>query len=225
MLKLYGFPVSHYYNMIKHTLLIKGVAFEEVLVMPGADGDYLDKSPLGKIPCIETEYGFISESGAIFDYIEATYRQPSLMPSDLWGQLKMKELMKVMELYVELQARPLVAAALGFDQVEQNKIDDATLILTKGFTAIAKLSQFKPYLLGEQMTLADIMLRYCLVVINGSAGLPMLDVAGFVNINLNELVPELAAWQQLMAESDVSQQIDAMVIEEMPKMMAARQHD
>jgi glutathione S-transferase len=221
MLKLYGFPVSHYYNMVKHTLLFKGIEFEEVLVMPGAAVDYLDKSPLGKIPSIETEHGFLSESSAIFDYIEVTYPQPS--PPDLWGQAKMKELMKIAELYVELQGRPLIAASMGFGEVEQAKLDEAAQVLSKGFTAIAKLGQFKPYLLGEQMTLADIMLRYCLVVIKGSAGLPDLDVAGFANVDLNALVPELAGWEQLMGESAISQQIDAIVTQELPKLMAMRQ--
>lgn len=223
MLKLYGFPVSHYYNMVKHTLLLKGLEFEEVLVMPGATADYLDISPLGKIPAIETEHGFLSESSAILDYLEATYPLPPLSPADCWGRVKMKELMKIAELYVELPGRPLIAASMGFAEVEQAQRDEAAQLLGKGFAAIARLGQFKPYLLGEQMTLADIMLRYCLVVITGSAGLPRLDVAGFVNIDINELVPGLAAWQQLMGESAVSQQIDAIVAQELPKLMAMRQ--
>lgn len=223
MLKLYGFPVSHYYNMVKHALLAKGIAFEEVLVMPGAAADYLDKSPLGKIPSIETEHGFLSESSAILEYIETTYPQTPLSPSDHWGQVKMKELMKIIELYVELQGRPLIAASMGLAQVEQAKLDQAALIMARGFTAIASLSQFTPYLLGQQMTLADIMLRYCLVVIKGSAGLPNLDVAGFVNVDLASLVPELAAWEQLMGESAISRKIDVIVAEELPKLMAMRQ--
>ena len=36
MLKLYGFAVSNYYNMVKLALLEKGVAFEEVPFFPGA---------------------------------------------------------------------------------------------------------------------------------------------------------------------------------------------
>jgi glutathione S-transferase len=209
--------------MVKHTLLAKGVEFEEVLVMPGAAADYLDKSPLGKIPSIETEYGFLSESSAIFDYIEATYPQTPLSPSDCWGQVKMKELMKIAELYVELQGRPLISASMGLAQVEQGTLDEAALVMTKGFTAIASLGRFKPYLLGEQMTLADIMLRYCLVVVKGSAGLPKLDVAGFLNVDLNALVPGLAAWEQLMGESGISRKIDAIVAQELPKLMAMRQ--
>ncbi len=35
MLKLYGFSVSNYYNMVKLALLEKGLPFEEVPFMPG----------------------------------------------------------------------------------------------------------------------------------------------------------------------------------------------
>ncbi|MGR8947427.1 MAG: glutathione S-transferase N-terminal domain-containing protein, partial [Gammaproteobacteria bacterium] len=62
MIKLYGFPVSNYYNMVKFAMLEKGVDFEEVSVMPSQEAEYLAKSPMGKVPCIETSDGFISES-------------------------------------------------------------------------------------------------------------------------------------------------------------------
>ena len=54
MLKLYGFPVSNYFNMVKIALLEKQIEFEEVLVYPNQEHDYLSKSPMGKVPCIET---------------------------------------------------------------------------------------------------------------------------------------------------------------------------
>ena len=53
MYKLYGFRVSNYYNMVKLPLLEKGIDFEEVDTMPSADEDFLQKSPMGKVPCLE----------------------------------------------------------------------------------------------------------------------------------------------------------------------------
>lgn len=223
MLKLYGFIVSHYYNMVKHTLLIKGIPFEEVAVLPGAGPAYLDKSPLGKIPCIETEHGFLSESIVILDYLETCYPQPRLSPSDTWGQVKMKELMQISELYVELPGHRLMPAAQGRVQLEQATLDDAASTLTKGLTAIAKLGQFKPYLMGEHMTLADIVLRYALVVVKSSASLPDMNTAAFVNIDINAIAPRLAAWEQLMGESVVGRDIDAIMVEELPKFIATQQ--
>ncbi|HYR24827.1 MAG TPA: glutathione S-transferase N-terminal domain-containing protein, partial [Aquabacterium sp.] len=39
MLKLYGFPLSNYYNKVKMVLLEKGLPFEEVRAMVGPGSD------------------------------------------------------------------------------------------------------------------------------------------------------------------------------------------
>lgn len=49
MIKLYGMPLSNYYNTIKLCLLEKGIDFEEVANPPNQESDYLSKSPMGKV--------------------------------------------------------------------------------------------------------------------------------------------------------------------------------
>lgn len=58
MLKLHGFAVSNYYNMVKLALLEKGLPFEEVLFVPNQTQQALAISPRGKVPVLETEHGF-----------------------------------------------------------------------------------------------------------------------------------------------------------------------
>ena len=48
-MKLYGMPLSNYFNMVKHALLEKGIDFEIVPTPPGRDPEFLAKSPMGKI--------------------------------------------------------------------------------------------------------------------------------------------------------------------------------
>ena len=81
MLKLHGAALSNYYNMVKTALLEEGIEFEEVLTPPSQDPAYLAKSPLGKIPCLETEHGFLTETNAILEYLEETTPNPTLLPS------------------------------------------------------------------------------------------------------------------------------------------------
>ncbi|MCB1617753.1 MAG: glutathione S-transferase N-terminal domain-containing protein, partial [Pseudomonadales bacterium] len=50
MLKLYGFAVSNYYNIVKHYLLEKEIPFEAVTVAPSQEPALLAKSPMGKVP-------------------------------------------------------------------------------------------------------------------------------------------------------------------------------
>ena len=59
-IKLYGMPLSNYYNMVKTVLLEKGMDFEEMLILPNQELDFLGKSPMGKVPAMETEQGFLS---------------------------------------------------------------------------------------------------------------------------------------------------------------------
>ncbi|MGA9094126.1 MAG: glutathione S-transferase N-terminal domain-containing protein, partial [Pseudomonas alloputida] len=47
MLKLYGFSVSNYYNMVKLALLEKGLPFEEVTFYGGQAPQALEVSPRG----------------------------------------------------------------------------------------------------------------------------------------------------------------------------------
>ena len=77
-IKLYGLPVSNYYNVLKLAMLEKGLAFEEVMQRPTQDASFLAISPLGKMPCIVTDDGSISETLAILEYLEAHYPELAL---------------------------------------------------------------------------------------------------------------------------------------------------
>ena len=50
MIKLYGVTISNYYNTAKLALVGKGLAFEEVSMMPSQEPDVLAASPMGKVP-------------------------------------------------------------------------------------------------------------------------------------------------------------------------------
>jgi glutathione S-transferase len=61
MLKLCGFAASNYYNMVKLALLEKRVPFEEQLVWASQDEALLVRSPMGKVPFMETPHGILAE--------------------------------------------------------------------------------------------------------------------------------------------------------------------
>ena len=82
-LKLCGFAVSNYYNKLKLQLLEKGVPFEEELVWTGnTHPKLIARSPMGKVPFLETPEGPVSESMACAEYIEAAYPEHPLLPAD-----------------------------------------------------------------------------------------------------------------------------------------------
>ncbi len=108
MITLHGFAYSNYYNIVKHVLILKGISFKENLVYGGGD-EWLAISPAGKIPAITTaQGGHLSESSVCCDYLEETYPEVPLYPSDSFSRNVVRQIMKVAELYLELPSRRLI---------------------------------------------------------------------------------------------------------------------
>jgi glutathione S-transferase len=160
MLRLHGFSSSNYYNVVKLALLEKGAAFEEVTVYSGAGPsyrpDYLDASPLGKIPCLETAEGFLSESRCIVDYVERTQPGPLLYPREPFAQAKLLELTEIIDLYLELPARRLIPNLFAGKPAPEKLAAEVMAVIQKGVRAVQKLARFDGYLLGDTFTAADI---------------------------------------------------------------------
>jgi len=157
MLKLHGFAVSNYYNMVKLALLEKGLPFEEVPFFAGQTPQSLEISPRGKIPVLETEHGFLSETSVILDYIEQTQGGKPLLPADAFAQAKVRELLKEIELYIELPARTCYPEAFFGMAVEPLLKERARADLLAGFATLKRNGRFAPYVAGEVLTLADLM--------------------------------------------------------------------
>lgn len=155
-IKLCGFSGSNYYNKIKLQLLEKGVVFEEELVMTGnAHATLMDRSPLGKVPFLDTRDGPISESMACAEYIESVYPQNRLLPADPYAAAKVRELIIYSELHIELVARELYPAAFFGGKVSDDSKERVHKLLVKGISGFAKLAKFAPFIAGPQFTLAD----------------------------------------------------------------------
>jgi glutathione S-transferase len=214
MLKLYGFAVSNYFNMVKHVLLYKGVEFEEVLTFPGMDPAYNAKSPMGKVPCIETEHGFLAETSVILNYIEAAYPARPLLAGDDWQRAKMAELMKIAELYFELPARRLFPEVLAGKPVSAEIKAEVRETITKGCQALTQLVKPAPYVFGEAMTMADVVLRYSLLTCKlATQAIYQWDVRGEV--------PGLREWDDMMASAEISQQLDKAMQDGMAAFLEA----
>ena len=202
MLKLYGFTVSNYFNMVKMALLEKGIEFEFVDTKPTQEGDYLAKSPMGKVPCLETSEGFISETDVIFDYLEDLGQGQALMPASAYEKAKVRELIKQLELYIELPARTCFAEAFFGGTVSEETKDKARASLKKGVECIKRTGKFSPYIAGDTFTYADIMFMYSVSL----AGACAKRVLG---MDLLEDLPEAKALSELLASRASAQKVAA----------------
>lgn len=161
MLKLYGFAASNYFNMVKLALLEKDVPFETVPFHGCQNPEILAVSPRGKVPVLETEQGFLSETDAILDYIEDTQPGISLLPRDPFARAGVRALAKEIELYIELPARTCyVEVIFGCRPTPEAIRVKAGRDLLKGFATLARHGKFAPYVAGEHFTLADLYFLY-----------------------------------------------------------------
>lgn len=201
-MKLHGFPISNYYNMVKMVLLEKGMDFEGVLAKPSQEGDYLAKSPMGKVPCLETEQGFLTETSVIIDYLDELGVGPSFYPYDAFERAKVREVMRYLELYIELPARRLYGDAFFGRPATDELKQEVRKSLERGFNALAAILSEGPYVCGEQLTYGDIYYYFTMTV-----------VARLTKISLgwdtyNE-IPGLRARMELLAQRDSIKRIIA----------------
>ncbi len=155
MLKLGGFAVSNYYNKVKVALLEKGVPFEEVYCLTSQEEAYRQRSPMGKVPYLEADGQFVCESQVICEYIEDTCPQTPLYPKDAIERAKVRELITVMELHMELVARRLYTQAFFGGTVTDETKQQVEKELAKGVRAFKQLAKFSPFVAGPNLTLAD----------------------------------------------------------------------
>ncbi len=157
MLRLHGFPFSNYHNVVKVVLLEKGLDFEEVVTYPPADAAYRAKNPTAKYPCLETEAGvFLGESKVILNYLEDAYPAVPLLPANPLERARARELMEVIDLYLELPARRLYPEVFSRVGKVSDEVKSAVRpLLAQGLAGLKELARFAPYIAGPDLGLAD----------------------------------------------------------------------
>jgi glutathione S-transferase len=160
MIRLHGFPVSNYTNMVELALLEKGLPYEYVMTIPDQSPQLLARSPRGKVPFVETPHGPINETSVILEYLEELGEGRPLLPADPYARARVRALMKEIELYLELPARSCFAEAFFGGKVPDAIKDRAREDLMAGFAVLARHGSFGPFVAGAEFTLADVMYLY-----------------------------------------------------------------
>jgi glutathione S-transferase len=192
MLKLCGFSASNYYSMVKLQMLEKGIPFEEELVWTGGGDALLSRSPMAKVPFLVTPEGILTESTVICEYLEQAYPDHPLIPKDAYAAAKVRELVRYIELHLELVARELFPQAFFGGVVSDGTKERARRLLKKGAGAYGKLAQFQPFQLGATLTLADCAAIVHLPLVAGAAKI-VLEEDLFADLPLRDYLKRMAA--------------------------------
>ena len=197
--------------MVKLALLEKGLAFEEVTSYPPADAAYAARNPTGKYPCLETEDGsLLGESKVILHYLEEAYPQVPLLPADPLRRARVRELMEVIDLYLELPARRLYGEALFGGKVGQEVKETVRAELERGVAGLRERARFEPFIAGPELTLADFGAAIHLPLVSFTA-------RAIYGEDLLDGLPGLRAHRALMGERASMKRVKADRREDVPK--------
>lgn len=213
MLKLYGFSVSNYYNMVKLALLEKGLPFEEVPFYPGTSAETFAISPRGKVPVLGVVQGFVNETSVILEYLEQSQKGTPLLPSDPFERSQVLALAKEIELYIELPGRACYAEAFFGMTVPEAIKEKTQAELLLGFASLGRHGKFAPYVAGDSLSIADLYFLY-------SVPLACAVAQKLFDLDLLAEIPAAKALLERLGQNPNVQRIAADKEAAMPAFMA-----
>ena len=163
--KLFGADYSVYVRIVRLTLAEKGVDYEsvpvDVFAADGLPAWYLEHQPFGRIPAFEHDGFRLFETTAITRYVDEAFAGPPLQPADARQRATMNQIIGLLDAYA-YRAMVWDVYVERIDKPNDGKVPDEALIgagLEKSRTCLAALSRLKApgdWLLGDQLTLADL---------------------------------------------------------------------
>ena len=116
-----------------------------------------DKSPTITLPFLETEKGNISQSTAIEYYICSKYA-PELLGKTLIEKAQINQWIEFANCEISHCAKALIYPIFGWDKYEKEKADKENNNIKNYLKTLDALLQKNKFILGDKITLADIVL-------------------------------------------------------------------
>lgn len=159
-LRLLGYPVSNYVNIVRAALLEKEVPFELVVTRASQDAVFRELSPLGKIPVLETGDGALTETVAILDYLDDVFPEIPLRPEAAFARARARQTINIIQLYVEAQARQLFSGVFMGGANPPATESSVRAMLDRATAALSQLLSPAPFFFGERPGQVDIFAFY-----------------------------------------------------------------
>jgi len=161
---VYGPAGSTYVWSTRLALAEKGVAHELVEIPFGEHRQepHLTRHPFAKVPAFEHDGFALYETQAILRYIDEGFPVAPLQPTDLHQFARMSQIMGIVDAYVwpsiagGILVNRILAPRLGLP-VDEAAVAAALPRARLCLAEIARLMGDQPYLAGERVSLADLM--------------------------------------------------------------------
>ncbi|MEI9419065.1 glutathione S-transferase family protein [Mesorhizobium sp. Cs1321R2N1] len=173
---VYGADYSVYVRIVRLALEEKGIAYDlvpvDIFAAGGAPAWYGEHHPFGRIPAFEHDGFRLFETSAIARYVDEAFDGPALQPADARGRARMAQIIGMLDAY----AYRAMVWDVAVERLEKEAPDEALIAdgMRQAETMLGVLTSLKaqgPWLLGDQLTLADLhaapMIGYFVKVAEG----------------------------------------------------------
>lgn len=161
---VYGIPQSTYVRTVRLLLEEAGAEYDlkpvDIFSGETKSPEYLAKHPFGKVPTVEIDGETIYETVAITPYLNTVFAGDKFIPSEPLHQARMRQIMAIIDSYLYAPAirsifiqRVLVPSQGG--QTDEEMVAGAIAPAQTAMQSIESLAVCEPYLLGNELTLAD----------------------------------------------------------------------
>lgn len=164
--KVYGIPGSPFLRSVEIALREKDLAYELIAMAPGEhkQPEHLARHPFGRVPAFEHDGFTIYETQAIIRYVDDLLPTPPLTPDSAEARARMNQVIGIIEWYFF----PKAAAPIAFNRIigprllglpaDEAAIAEAMPMARTCFEVLDSILGDKPYLTGDSVSIADIML-------------------------------------------------------------------
>lgn len=163
---VHSIPGSPFGRAVLATLEEKGATYRLAPVPPGTlkTEPHLSRHPFGRIPVFEHDGFMLYETQAILRYIDRLLPDPALTPADARTAARMDQLMNINDWYLFHGASNVITfhrvvgpRVLGL-QPDEAAIEAAMPRAHAAFAELSRLLGDQPYLAGNRLTLADLLI-------------------------------------------------------------------
>ncbi len=163
---IYSVPGSPFGRSVLATLEEKGAPWRFSPVAPGANRvePHISRHPFGRVPVLEHDGFMLYETQAILRYLDRVLPAPPMTPADPRAAARMDQAMNVSDWYLFHGVNNVI----GFHRIVAPRLmglapDEAAIAaaMPKAHTVcneLARLLGARPYFVGENMTLADLLI-------------------------------------------------------------------
>ena len=155
MITLYNVPVSSYGAKVRIVLKHKGLDWAEIAPPDGYGSDaYRRVVPAGTVPAIIHDGLTLADSEAIAEYLDELYPSPPMMPGDVVGRARARELSR----FHDTRLEPVLRSYFG--QVapagrDSGFIAENARLLQSRLDQLDLMATPSPLLTGDGLALAD----------------------------------------------------------------------